>query len=117
MLNNEKSRISGKNKIEEAQCPVKKTLEVIGGKWKLRIIAQIGTEVRRYGDMRRLLPDISEKMLIQELKSLVEYDILHKKSYNEIPPKVEYSLTKKGKKVLPLIEYMSNFGQTLLKEK
>jgi DNA-binding HxlR family transcriptional regulator len=106
-----------KNKLDETECPVKKTLEVIGGKWKLRIIAQIGTEVRRYGDMRRLLPDISEKMLIQELKSLVEYDILNKKSYHEIPPKVEYSLTKKGKKVLPLIEYMSNFGQILLKEK
>jgi DNA-binding HxlR family transcriptional regulator len=116
MLNNEKSRISGKKNIEEAECPIKKTLEVIGGKWKLRIIAQIGTDVRRYGDLRRLIPDISEKMLIQELKSLVGYDILTKKSYNEIPPKVEYSLTKKGKKVLPLIEDMINFGKTLLKE-
>ncbi len=103
--------------MEEANCPVKKTLEIIGGKWKLRIIAQIGGEVRRYGDMRRLLPDISEKMLIQELKSLVEHDILNKKSYNEIPPKVEYTLTKKGKKVLPLIEYMNNFGKMLMKEK
>jgi DNA-binding HxlR family transcriptional regulator len=102
--------------IAEAECPIKKTLEVIGGKWKLRIIAQIGTEVRRYGDMRRLLPDISEKMLIQELKSLVEYEILNKKSYNEIPPKVEYSLTKKGKKVLPLIEDMASFGMMLMKE-
>jgi DNA-binding HxlR family transcriptional regulator len=106
-----------KNKLEEAECPVKRTLEVIGGKWKLRIINHIGNEVRRYGDVRRLLPDISEKMLIQELKSLVEYDIISKKSYNEIPPKVEYALTKKGKKVLPLIDYMRNFGMTLLKDK
>ncbi len=106
-----------KNKLKEAECPVKKTLEVIGGKWKLRIIAQIDNNICRYGDLRRLLPDISEKMLIQELKSLVAYEILNKKSYNEIPPKVEYSLTKKGKKILPLIAYMSNFGKTLLKEK
>jgi DNA-binding HxlR family transcriptional regulator len=101
----------------EENCPIKKTLEIIGGKWKLRIIAQIGMDVCRYGELRKLLPDISEKMLIQELKSLVEYDILNKKSYNEIPPKVEYSLSKKGKKVLPLIEDMASFGMMLLKEK
>jgi DNA-binding HxlR family transcriptional regulator len=106
-----------KNNIAEVECPVKKTLEVIGGKWKLRIIGQIGMDVCRYGELRKLIPDISEKMLIQELKSLVEYAILNKKSYNEIPPKVEYSLTKKGKKVLPLIEDMVSFGMTLLKEK
>jgi DNA-binding HxlR family transcriptional regulator len=103
--------------IDEAQCPIKKTLDVIGGKWKLRIIAQIGNDVCRYGELRKLIPDISEKMLIQELKSLVEYDILNKKSYNEIPPKVEYSLTKKGKKVLPLIDNIAGFGMMLLKEK
>jgi DNA-binding HxlR family transcriptional regulator len=106
-----------KNSSSEAECPIKKTLEIIGGKWKLRIIAQIGMDVCRYGALRKLIPDISEKMLIQELKSLVEYDILNKKSYNEIPPKVEYSLSKKGKKVLPLIEDMASFGMMLLKEK
>ena len=94
----------------EVQCPVKKTLDVIGGKWKLRLIYQINTDVRRYGDLRRLLPDISEKMLIQELKSLVEYGVLNKKSYNEIPPRVEYTLTDKGKEILPIIELMIKFG-------
>jgi len=92
------------------QCPVKKALDILGGKWKMLIIYQIGDEVRRYGELRKLIPNISEKMLIQELKSLVEHDILNKKSYNEIPPKVEYTLTDKGKRVLPIIGQMKTFG-------
>jgi DNA-binding HxlR family transcriptional regulator len=106
-----------KKDIAEAQCPIKKTLDVIGGKWKLRIIAQIGTSICRYGELKKLIPDISEKMLIQELKSLVENEILNKKSYHEVPPRVEYSLSKKGKKVLPLIDDMVSLGLMLLKEK
>jgi DNA-binding HxlR family transcriptional regulator len=94
----------------KGQCPVKRALDVIGGKWKLRLIYQINAEVRRYGELRRLLPDISEKMLIQELKSLVDYGVLNKKSYNEIPPRVEYTLTEKGKEVLPIIELMIKLG-------
>lgn len=94
----------------EPQCPVKIALDILGGKWKMLIIYQIGDEVRRYGELRRLIPNISEKMLIQELKSLVEYDILNKKSYNEIPPKVEYTLTDKGKRALPIIGQMKTFG-------
>lgn len=100
------------NKIifEQSECPIKRTLDIIGGKWKLRLIFQIGTEIRRYGELKKLIPDISEKMLIQELKSLVDYGILNKKSFNEIPPRVEYTLTKKGLKVLPLIDLMKEFG-------
>lgn len=95
---------------DEVQCPVKKALYVIGGKWKLRLIYQMKDETRRYGDLKRLLPDISEKMLIQELKSLAEYKVINKKSYNEIPPRVEYTLTNKGEEILPIIELMIKFG-------
>lgn len=104
-----------RNNISVA-CPIRKSLEILGGKWKLRIIYQLRNDVLRYGELKRLIPDISEKMLIQELKSLVEYDILYKKSYPEIPPKVEYTLTEAGKKVLPLIEFMEEFGAAYLKE-
>lgn len=104
-----------RNNISVA-CPVRKSLEILGGKWKLRIIYQLRNEVLRYGELKRLIPDISEKMLIQELKSLVEYGILHKKSYPEIPPKVEYTLTEAGKKVLPLIQFLEEFGAAYLKE-
>lgn len=94
-----------------AYCPVKKALDVLGGKWKMLIINQIGNEVRRYGELKRLIPGISEKMLIQELKSLVEYGVLEKIAYAEIPPRVEYRLTAKGRKVLPLIEEMRILGK------
>jgi len=96
--------------IPVLECPVKKALEVVGGKWKLQIVNQVSNDVRRYGELKRLLPDISEKMLIQELKSLVGYGILEKRSYHEIPPRVEYVLTGRGRKVLPLIEAIRTFG-------
>lgn len=95
----------------DTECPIKRTLDIIGGKWKLRLISQIGNEKRRYGELKKLIPDISEKMLIQELKSLVAFDVLRKKSFKEIPPRVEYSLTEKGLEVLPIIEMMKEFGK------
>ncbi len=94
-----------------SDCPVRKSFEVIGGKWKLLIIDCCKTETKRYGELRRLIPDISEKMLIQELKALVEVGILNKKSYSEVPPKVEYSLTQKGQKAVPIIEMLRDFGK------
>ena len=94
-----------------SDCPVRKSFEVIGGKWKLLIIDCCKTETKRYGDLKKLIPDISEKMLIQELKALVKVGILHKQSYNEVPPKVEYSLTVKGRKAIPVIETLRDFGK------
>lgn len=91
-------------------CPVRKSLEVIGGKWRLLIIKNLEDGTKRYGELKRLIPDISEKMLIQELKKLTSFDVLSKKSYDEIPPKVEYSLTYKGRKALDIIQVLRVFG-------
>jgi len=96
-------------------CPVTESLRVIGGKWRLRIIHEIGLEKRRFGEMKRLIPEISEKMLIQELKSLTELGVLSRKAFNEIPPKVEYSLTTHGQKIIPIIEQVASFGFELIK--
>lgn len=98
-------------------CPVDEALKIIGGKWRLQIIFQIGEETRRFGELKRLIPAISEKMLIQELKHLAKAKIVIRKAYKEIPPKVEYSLSENGKKVLPIIGHIVNFGNELLKEK
>lgn len=95
-------------------CPVRKAMEIVGGKWKLFIIQQLGTGMMRYGDLKRAIPDISEKMLIQELKSLVDLGILEKKSFGEIPPRVEYRLTQQGKKALPLLEHIKAFGEAMM---
>jgi len=92
---------------------VRKAMEIVGGKWKLFIIQQLGNNTLRYSDIKRAIPDISEKMLIQELKSLVKSGVIEKKSYGEIPPRVEYRLSAKGKKALPLLEHIKKFGEYL----
>ena len=103
-----------KNDDKKGPCPVSEAIKVIGGKWRLPIIHVIGHEKRRFGELKRLLPTISEKMLIQELKHLTQYEILNRKAYKEIPPRVEYSLTAFGKKVLPIIEQIHTFGQVMI---
>ncbi len=92
-------------------CPVKASLNLLGGKWTLMILFQISDNVMRYGELKRAVQGISEKMLIQELNMLVENKLVSKKAYPEIPPKVEYRLTKLGKKTLPIIEKLVEFGQ------
>ncbi len=84
---------------------------MIGGKWKLLIIKNLEDGTKRYGELRRLIPDISEKMLIQELKNLTLSGILSKKSYNEVPPKVEYTLTDNGKKALDIVVVLRKFAK------
>ncbi|PCE62890.1 winged helix-turn-helix transcriptional regulator [Sediminicola luteus] len=103
-----------KNSESSERCPVGEALKVIGGKWRLQIIHEIGTEKRRFGALKRAIPDISEKMLIQELKHLVAFGILHRQAYPEVPPRVEYSLTTYGQKILPIISQIRSFGEILL---
>jgi len=91
-------------------CPVKASLRILGGKWTLMIIFQINDDVMRYGELKKAIPNISEKMLIQELNSLVENELVSKKAYPEIPPRVEYRLTALGLKTLPIINELVDFG-------
>ena len=92
-------------------CPVKASLGLLAGKWTLLIIFQINDDVMRYGELKRAIPSISEKMLIQELNMLVENKLVIKKAYPEIPPRVEYRLTELGLKTMPIIEKLIEFGQ------
>lgn len=96
--------------ISDANCPVRKTLQIIGGKWTMLIIFQINTRTIRYGELKRCIPGISEKMLIEQLKFLFEKGLVDKKAYPEIPPRVEYKLTSLGKKILPIINEIAKFG-------
>lgn len=105
-----------KNEKKNYNCPVSYALAIIGGKWSLLIIKEIGIDKRRFGELKRLIPEISEKMLIQELKSLVTFGILNRKAYKEIPPKVEYSLTENGKSVLLIIDQIRIFGIEIMKK-
>jgi DNA-binding HxlR family transcriptional regulator len=94
----------------DENCPVRKTLGLIGGKWTLLILFQINDRTIRYGELKRTIPGISEKMLIQELNFLVENKLVSKKSYPQIPPKVEYSLTQLGLETLPIVDKLAYFG-------
>jgi DNA-binding HxlR family transcriptional regulator len=97
------------------RCPIRTTLELIGGKWKLLIIFQLTEKPLRLSQLKRQIPDISEKMLIQELKLLMESELVKRTNYGEVPPRVEYELTQKGIKVLPLIGEMKNFAEAYQK--
>nr|WP_294928752.1 helix-turn-helix domain-containing protein [uncultured Flavobacterium sp.] len=100
----------------DENCPVRKSLKLLGGKWTLLILFQINERVLRYGELKRCIPGISEKMLIQELNFLVEHKLVSKKSYPEIPPKVEYRLTALGLNTLPIVDRLASFGLENLNE-
>ena len=104
----------GKNQKEillsDENCPVRRSLGILGGKWTLLILFQINDRVIRYRQLKRTIPGISEKVLIQELNFLVENKFISKQSYPEIPPRVEYSLTKLGLKTLPIVDKLAEFG-------
>ena len=95
----------------DSECPIIYTLAVVGGKWRWLIIYKLSAAgVLRYGELKRNLPPITHKMLSQELKELEAEKLIHRKEYHQIPPKVEYSLTEKGKTLLPILELMSKWG-------
>lgn len=98
-------------KPSDEKCPVKASLALLGGKWSLIILYQINDQIIRYGELKRSIPGISEKMLIQELKALVNYNLVSKRAYPEIPPRVEYSLTQKGLNTLPIVSQLALFGR------
>lgn len=93
------------------KCPVSYTLSIVGGKWKWLILWLIyKSEIIRYGGLKKHLPNIAHKTLSQQIKELEENDLIHRKQYNQIPPKVEYSLTEKGKTLIPVLKNMAEWG-------
>jgi DNA-binding HxlR family transcriptional regulator len=92
------------------KCPVQHSLKFIGGKWRMGIIWSLRAGCRRFGELKKDVPGITEKMLIQELRHLESLDIVSRKEYYEIPPKVEYSLTGRGQTLVPVIECIVSWG-------
>lgn len=91
-------------------CPVYFTLEKIGGRWKPLIMYNLINGKKRYGELRKLLPNITEKMLIQQLKDLETDGLIIRKAYPVIPPHVEYSLSKTGKELNGVLNSMAKWG-------
>lgn len=102
------------------QAPFEYTLAVMGGKWKMRIIYELGCEgTLRYGELKRNISYITHKMLSMQLKELEKDGLIIRKEYPQIPPKVEYSLSGKGMSLFPIIDEMCKWGKehALPKEK
>lgn len=109
-----------RNKKEECDafttCSVDYAFKRIGGKYKGRLLWYLHEHtILRYGELSRTLPDITTKMLTQTLRELEIDNLISRKVYHEVPPKVEYSLTKIGQELIPFISYLKEWGDKQMK--
>ncbi len=96
-------------------CPVATTINLIGNKWKLLIIRDLLASTRRFGELRKNLEGISQRVLTQNLRELENDGLIKRKVYAEVPPRVEYSLNELGRSLLPIISTMANLGNNYKK--
>lgn len=102
---------------KEIMCPIEYGLDIFGGKWKSRIICVLSsTNVMRYSAIRKELGNITDAVLAAMLKELIADGLINRKQYEEIPPKVEYSLTTKGKSVLPILQSICQWSRQQSKD-
>ncbi len=92
-------------------CPVETTLTLMGDKWKILIVRDLLTGTKRFGELKKSLDGISQKVLTQHLRTMEETGLVNRKVYAEVPPKVEYSLTDTGISLKPILEIMGNWGE------
>ncbi len=107
--------------MEQFETPevagVEAALATLGGKWKILILWHLAQQTRRYGELKRLMPKITEKMLIQQLRELERDKLITRTEYPGVPPKVEYSFSEYGSSLEPIIKAMCNWGKNHLRLK
>ena len=99
-----------KTKDELPVCPVATAVSLIGGKWKLLIIRNSKERSWRFNELQRDIEGISQKVLTDSLRQMIDDGLVYRHEYQEIPPKVEYGLTELGKEMLPIIDALADFG-------
>lgn len=91
-------------------CPVSSTLKVFGGKWKPLILYFISVDVNRFGQLQKMIPDCSKKMMTSQLRELEKDGLINREVFAEVPPKVIYSLTNMGESLRPIFRELSKWG-------
>ncbi len=98
--------------VFRSHCPAETTLKAISGRWKLLILRELGSGVKRFGQLQKAIAGITQKMLTQQLRELEADGIVKRTVYPEIPPKVEYALTPLGESLQPILLKMHDWGLT-----
>lgn len=116
MIHKQTGEMSCNHWPDPKSCPVELTLSVIGGKWKGMILYHLLSGTKRFNELRRLMPDITQRVLTLQLRELEQDGIVHREVYKVVPPKVEYSLTPFGETLKPLVLSMQQWGERYLQE-
>ncbi len=98
-------------------CPVDAVLEVVGGKWKMLILWRLMQDQHRYGVLRRAVGGVTDKVLVQQLRQLEADGLVRRTEYAEVPPRVEYALTERGRTLTPLLQQLSDWGEQHLADR
>ena len=96
--------------------PVEFAMDRIGGTWKMPILYRLKDKVMRFSDLKRSMPKITDKMLTTQLRELEGFGFVDRRVYPVVPPKVEYSITERGLRAVPVIEFIRNYGLDLMRE-
>ena len=98
-------------KHELPACPVETTLTLIGDKWKVLILRDLMPGTKRFGELKKSVGNVSQKVLTAQLRTMEESGLVNRKVYAEVPPRVEYSLTELGKSLKPILDSMRAWGE------
>ena len=97
-------------------CAVEATTDIIGGKWKAVILYYLFKGPKRFNELRRFLPEVTQRMLTRQLRELEQDGIVHREIYKEVPPRVEYSLTEFGTSLGPILVQMLDWGEQYMEQ-
>ncbi|MBD3885284.1 helix-turn-helix transcriptional regulator [Phormidium tenue FACHB-886] len=93
------------------KCPIDAAVQAISGKWKIIILWKLQEKPMRFGELKRAVSEITEKMLIQQLRELEQHEIIYRQDFQEMPLRVEYSLTPQGRKLTPVFDALWQWGE------
>ena len=103
--------MASRNRKHQMSCPVEGLLELVWGKWKVSILWWLQQGTKRFTELHRLLPGITQKMLTQQLRELEHHGLVRRKVYPEVPPKVEYSITDFGASLKEVLDHLGNWAE------